>query len=455
MAAPANARPSTWRLVNARVPACLTSARAPADEEGLVRADLTIADKRIASIVAHMHAESALPPDDTDAQGGIVMPCFIDAHVHLDKGHISPRAPNPDGSFAAALATVAADRAAHWSNSDVRARMEFGLKCAYAHGTRAMRTHLDSLGPQTRISWPAFAGLREAWADRIDLHASPLFGIDHALDDAHLRDVTAMLDTHGGPQPTLGAVTYMVPALQEGLNALFRLASDKGWALDFHADETNDPAAQSLRFIAETALRFKFRNRILVGHCCSLALQGAEAAARTIELVAKAGIAIVSLPMCNMYLQDRKAGRTPRWRGVTPLRELKAAGVSVMIASDNTRDPFYAYGDLDMLEVWREGTRILHLDHPFGAWVQSVTAAPAQALGLNGASRLDSGASADFILFRARSLSELFSRPQTDRRVFRHGRRIRARLPDYRELDAREALLPGAPPLWAVGGAAD
>ena len=40
---------------------------------------------------------------------------------------------------------------------------------------------------------------------------------------------------------------------------------------------------------------------------------------------------------------------------------LKAAGVPVMVASDNTRDPFYAYGDLDMIEVMREATRILHL----------------------------------------------------------------------------------------------
>ena len=59
--------------------------------------------------------------------------------------------------------------------------------------------------------------------------------------------------------------------------------------------------------------------------------------------------------MCNMYLQDRVAGRTPRWRGVAPLHELDAAGVTVMVASDNTRDPFYAYGDLDMLEVLSRG----------------------------------------------------------------------------------------------------
>jgi cytosine deaminase len=82
-----------------------------------------------------------------------------------------------------------------------------------------------------------------------------------------------------------------------------------------------------------------------------------------------------------MFLQDRRGGRTPRWRGVTALHELKAAGVNVMIASDNVRDPFYAYGDLDMLEVWREGVRILHLDYPFADWAPAVREAPARAMG--------------------------------------------------------------------------
>ena len=423
-----------FRITNARVPACLARVRARADEEGLARVDLGITDGHIAAIGVHDPALAA-QDGDVDAQGGIVLPCFVDAHVHLDKGHIWPRAPNPDGTFAAALAAVAADRLINWSARDVRARMEFGLKCAYAHGTAAMRTHLDSVGPQTRISWPVFAELRENWAGRVDLQASPLFGIEFAQDEAHMRDVTAMVSEHGGPSPTLGAVTPMVAGMQEGLDRLFRLASDKGWSLDFHADETHELSARALRAIAGTALRFKFQHPVLVGHCCSLARQSADEAALTIDLVARASISVVSLPMCNMYLQDRAAGRTPRWRGVTALHELKAAGVNVMIASDNTRDPFFAYGDHDMLEVWREGARILQLDHPFGDWAASVTDAPARALGLAQRGRLDAGTPADFVVFRARCMTELFARPQSDRTVWRGGAPIEAKLPDYRELD--------------------
>lgn len=48
---------------------------------------------------------------------------------------------------------------------------------------------------------------------------------------------------------------------------------------------------------------------------------------------------------------------------------------------------------------------------------------------------LGEGRSADFILFRARSWSELLSRPRGARLVVRGGRPSSAEPPDYRELD--------------------
>ncbi len=160
------------------------------------------------------------------------------------------------------------------------------------------------------------------------------------------------------------------------------------------------------------------------------------------SLVREAGIAVVSLPMCNMYLQDRTSGRTPRWRGVTSLHELKAASVPVMVSSDNTRDPFYAYGDLDTLEVFREATRIGHFDHPFGDWPRAVTTTPADVMRLPSHGRIGLGLPADLVLFRARNWTELLSRPQHDRIVVRAGKRLATTLPDYRELDRLAGMQP-------------
>jgi cytosine/creatinine deaminase len=157
-----------------------------------------------------------------------------------------------------------------------------------------------------------------------------------------------------------GGVHDDLPAdFQPMLDHFFALAEARGLDLDLHVDESGESGARALREIALTAIRRGFKGRIQCGHCCSLSLQPEEYARETIARVAEAGLDIVVLPMCNMYLQDRVAGRTPRWRGVTLVHELRAAGVRVSVASDNTRDPFYAYGDLDMVEVMREATRIL------------------------------------------------------------------------------------------------
>jgi len=405
------------RLDNLTVPACLMG-----QGGGLTRIGLTIADGRIVDG----------PGDVTvDMGGAMVFPGFTDMHTHLDKGHIWPRAANPDGSFMGALTTVSADREAHWTAEDVRRRMDFALRCAYGHGTTAIRTHLDSIAPQDSISWPIFREMRAEWAGRIALQASCLLGVDRADMDGDFVKTADIVAASGG---VLGMVTYPVPDIRERLRGFFRLASERGLEVDFHADETGDPDVATLRLIAETVLETGFDAPVTVGHCCSLAVQDAAECDRTLDLVAKAGLNIVSLPMCNLYLQARQTGRTPRWRGLTVVHEMKARGINVSFASDNTRDPFYAYGDLDMLEVMREATRIGHLDHADPDWVNAFLANPARACGFSAPS-LAPGAPADLVITRARDWSELFSRPQSDRIVLRAGRVIDRTLPDYAELD--------------------
>jgi cytosine deaminase len=113
---------------------------------------------------------------------------------------------------------------------------------------------------------------------------------------------------------------------------------------------------------------------------------------------------------------------------------MRERGIRVSFASDNTRDPFYAYGDMDMLEVMREATRIGHLDHSRDDWVESFLTAPAATCGFDAPS-LAPGAPADLVIVKARSWTELFARPQADRIVLRNGARIDRTLPDYAELD--------------------
>lgn len=400
------------------------------------RAEVMMRDVHVAAgkIVAVTRAD-ARPDIRTECAGidverAMLWPCFADLHCHLDKGQIADRAPACDGSFMSALDAVAADKA-HWTGVDTRLRMDFGLRCAFAHGAAAVRTHIDSDHATAPASWEAFGELREQWAGRIDLQAVSLVQVGALADPALSRTVADRVAEFGG---ILGASTRQVPDLATIVDGLFLLAEERGLDLDFHVDETGDPTATALLLIAQTAIRRRFAGTVVVGHCCSLAVQEAGVVDRTLDMVARAGLAVVTLPVLNLQLQDRHSGRTPRWRGMTLVHEMRARGIRVAIGGDNVRDPLNPYGDHDMLAVYRDATRIGHLDAPFGEWPRSVTTIPRAVMGLP-ARLIGAGYPADFILFSARTYSELLARPQADRIVVRDGRPSMARVPSFSDLD--------------------
>jgi cytosine deaminase len=435
-----------YALRNLRAPHALLPAAAAADTDAeLVPVDLLIEAGRFAAIEPAGTLPAALGPD---LDASMVLPGMVDCHAHLDKGHIWPRRPNPTGDVPGASRATMQDRTANWHAEDVRRRMEFGLATAYAKGVVAIRTHLDSLAPQSSISFPVLREVRARWAGRIDLQVASIAPLDIFLGDEG-RELADIVAASGG---RLGAVTRfakypddpMPPELDAALARVFTLAAERGLDVDLHVDESTDPRARSLIRVAQTALRQDFAGRILCGHCTALALQTDELIEQTIDACREAGIDIVSLPTVNLYLQDRRAEpRTPRWRGVTVLHEMKARGLRVAVAGDNCRDPFHAYGDHDMLDTFTQAVKILHLDHPLDDWIRAATATPAAIMGIERGT-LAVGAPADLIVLKARSWSEMLSRTQFDRTVLRAGRAIDTTLPDYRLLDDLMAPRPDA-----------
>ena len=390
------------------------------------------------------------PSEVVYGDGRICLPTLVDMHTHIDKSHTCERNRNADGSLSGADASTGAD-ASLWTIEDVLKRMRFCLTCAYHYGTSAVRTHLISIKREQReLAWRAFSRLRDEWRGRIELQAVALTLLSSFRDKSYGEEVVNLVASHGG---VLGAavccgedggtdaddLTTCGKELPTLLDTVITLAKSRNLDLDFHVDENGNEEARGLMHIALAVLRNKFKGKVVCGHCCSLASQSQAKLEETLKLCRHANIYIVTLPVVNMWLQDRdhKGRRTPKWRGTTVVKEILDANIPIAIASDNIRDQFYAYGDMDLLDIFRQSVTICHLDRPsLGAWPQCITRTPADAMGLSPLSgRIAIGGKADMILFNARCFSELLSRPQGDRVVIRDGCQVFSSIPSHRELD--------------------
>ncbi len=399
-----------------------------------VLCDLTLRGSTIVA-VENASREAKDGAREFDAGGRLVFPAFVEAHTHLDRAHTWSRSPNRSHTFRDALATLARDEVQQ-TPADLRLRAGFALRCAWAHGTRLVRTHVacDLAGADRRHA--LMAELRNEWSDRIALQTVALCsGADYAKADGEkLSDIAVR---HG--VTALGGFFVMSADLPLQIGRLLTLARERGLGIDLHVDETGDPASECLRVVAEEVIRQQFDLPVVCGHCCSLAMQPAPRQRETIARVKAARIGVIALPLCNLHLQDRRppgASLSPHWRGLAPVLDLLEAGVPVACASDNVRDGFYPYGDLDAVEVYVQSLRLAHLDRDLARSVQVVTSTAADLVGCPDRGRICPGARANLVVFEAQSFSELLSRPSAPRRCIDDGQVRALPLPDFEELRA-------------------
>lgn len=355
------------------------------------------------------------------APRGLLLSGLVDVHVHLDKNYTVDAVGAAEGDLFAAIARTAEHRR-HWTVADLTARMGRALDDAWRCGTRALRTHLDWVEPAAPPALAAFTALRTAWQDRLALQfvsLTPLDLFEDAVAPGAGQAIAAQVAAAGG---VLGAFVYRNPDLDEKVGAVFALARRHGLALDFHVDEGLDADAAGLAAIARAtrvARAAGWTGRVTCGHACSLAVQPDGEALATLRACAEAGLHLVALPTTNLYLQGAW-DRTPIERGLTRLKEAAAHGLRPAIATDNVADAFYPYGSYDLVETFGLGVQAAHLA-PALDWLDAITVAPAEALGLPWDGRLREGAPADLVRLAARDGHELISPAGRHRTVIRGG----------------------------------
>ncbi|WP_425144974.1 amidohydrolase family protein [Deinococcus sp.] len=369
--------------------------------------DLIIRDGLISGI-----GPTELPGEDLG--GRLLMPGFVEPHVHLDKT-LSLGADgleNESGTLGEAierwhLSEPLRDRA------DFERRADAALSLALSRGVTSLRTHINvsSLSP---VALEAALAVRERWRNRMTVQIVAL-GLpgSPAEDAAYAEALRLGVDVIGGSP-------NHAPDPAAAIRSAFRLAEQFDRPIDLHIDENEDPASRYLESIAELTLASGLGSRVSADHCCSLAYMDAAEQARIIGKVASSGMNIVSLPAVNLLLQGKGQ---PSARGVVPIRALLAAGVNVALGSDNVRDPFNPLGHYDPLWQANLAVHAALLARPpeRQAALEMITGRSAQVFGLPQYG-LHVGHPADLLLLDAHSAAEALSEIAPRLRVYKAGR---------------------------------
>jgi cytosine/creatinine deaminase len=346
---------------------------------------------------------------------------LVEPHAHLDKAFTWARHPNPSGSMAGALV---ANHQEHLGRSmdQVNRRGERALQLAWRQGSRALRSHVDSLGPGTEASWEALLDLQRQWQDRLALQLVALVPVRHWATEEGER-LARRLGGEAGSVLLGGVLGAPFPPSQEdraGLLALLRLADGLGCGVDLHVDESAAGGGAGVALVARLVRQQRCAIPVTCSHSCSMSLLPARRCQHLAELMAEAGLAVVALPTTNLWLLGHQEGDTPMVRPMAPIRQLQRAGVTVAVGGDNVQDPWFPGGDFDPLELLRLSVPAAHLAPWQRQGLMPFTTAASRLMGLAWDGVLRVGAPADLVVLAAGSWSDLLAR-KPQRRILRQG----------------------------------
>lgn len=359
----------------------------------------------------------------TDCAGKLLLPAYIDAHVHLDKVLIRGELREHDGTLGGAIGAIH-ERKRRYTVADVAARARAVIERSVALGTTRLRSHVDvdTIGGLVPLEGVMTAA--EACADiaEVSTIAFPQEGLlrDPGAYDLMQAALEAGADVVGGmPHWELDEGSQ-----KEHVRQCFELAERFDRDLDMHVDETDDGGVRTLEMVADEALRRGFFGRVCAGHVCSLAAAPHDYADRVIDKCLRAGISIASNPVTNLVLQGRGDRGLIR-RGTTRIGELRAAGVNVFFGQDCVNDGFYPFGRGSMLEVALISAHAAHLttraDLAFA--LRAVSEAPALAMRLTDYG-LKPGARADLQLLPVPTWDEALRMQPMPEKVWFKGRLV-------------------------------
>lgn len=408
----------TERISSEKRHVLIQGGRVAAPGGRLIRADVLI---DAAGLIAEV-APGIVPPAQAalvDASDSLVVPGFVDCHQHLDKTGVLRFAPNPSGTLQGAREAFAT-YARQAPPEDIFRRASKTIGRCMAHGTTAIRSHVNVDKDAGFNGIEALAQLRADWADRMALQLVA-FMTPHPGQD--LDWLAANIDRAAASADAVGGTPAVAEDPDRYLDLIFQAAADRGLPVDLHMDEHLDPTRLHFDKVFERVRRFGMQGRTVLGHTSVLSALPSAQFQRIMAEMLELGIGLVTLPAANLYLQGRDADQLPP-RGLTRVAALLRAGVPLATASDNIEDPFVPTGSGDMLEMARWTLLAGHLKgDELATTYDMITAIPARLMGLEGYG-IEKGNPANLNVMQADDIDTLVAGGPVASSVFARGRLV-------------------------------
>ena len=346
-------------------------------------------------------------PDAVDCDGRLVLPAFVEPHVHLDKT-LWGEAWQPGHRAAKLRDYIDNERRVLSANKTApEERASRLLSEMLRHGTTAVRSHIDIAPDMGLTHVEAMMRLRDAWRDKIDLQfvAFPQQGLlcRPGTTDLIRAAMDMGVETVGGLDPA------GIDGDPEGqLKFIFDLAVEKGAGVDIHLHDKGELGAWQIERIVDFTAASGLSGKVMVSHAYCLGM-----------------ISETRLEKIGRRLADLKISlmtSAPSDVAVPPVEALTDMGVTVCCGSDGIRDSWSPFGNGDMLErAFLTAYRFdWNTDEDFRRAIGCATEAAARAIGLENYG-LEAGGRADFVMIDAINAGDALCRRPSGRRVVRRG----------------------------------
>ncbi|PAF23126.1 cytosine deaminase [Terribacillus saccharophilus] len=294
-----------------------------------------------------------------DVQGNLVLPPFIEPHIHLDT---TLTAGEPNWNESGTLF----EGIQRWSErkelltlEDVKTRAKQALKWQIAQGIQHVRTHVDVTDPEL-TALKALLEVKEEMASYVDLQlvAFPQEGILSYPNGEELLEESLRMgaDVVGGIPHYEFTREYGVESLQTA----FKLAEKYDRLVDIHCDEIDDEQSRFVEVVAAEAHRYGMGERVTASHTTAMGSYNDAYTSKLFRLLKLSNINMVANPLVNIHLQGR-FDTYPKRRGITRVKELQEAGINVSFGHDDIFDPWYPLGTGNMLQVLHMGIHVTQL----------------------------------------------------------------------------------------------